>query len=89
VGAQVTAVEGCIHVEGEMTIFTAAELKPALVDSGAVTGIDLSQVTEFDTAGLQLLLAVLRMKVSLRAASHAVVEVLELNHQTHLLKPAP
>jgi anti-sigma B factor antagonist len=85
--AQVSSTNGCIHVEGEMTIFTAAELKPVLVERGALTAIDLSQVTEFDTAGLQILLAILRGKtVALRAASRAVVEVLELMHQTHLIE---
>lgn len=48
-----------LAIEGELTIYTAAELKQKLTD--AFNGehaieIDLSQVGEIDTAGLQLLL---------------------------------
>jgi anti-sigma B factor antagonist len=45
-------------VEGELTIYTAAEMKEkigALLKSESIE-IDLSQVGEIDTAGLQLLL---------------------------------
>jgi anti-sigma B factor antagonist len=48
-------------IEGEMTIFTAAELKKELIDNlGNCSDIeiDLSQVSEMDTAGLQLLLLI-------------------------------
>lgn len=49
----------CLAVEGEMTIYRAAELKPALLEAvraHAAPALDLSAVTEFDSAGLQLLL---------------------------------
>lgn len=48
---------GLLRVSGELTIFTAAELKPRLLEgiaSGNAT-LDLSGVSELDTAGLQLL----------------------------------
>ena len=47
-----------LRIEGEMTIFTALELKKGLLDNLADCSgleIDLSQVNEFDTAGFQLL----------------------------------
>jgi len=53
----------CLAVDGEMTIYRAAELKPALIDAvraHAAPALDLSAVTEFDSAGLQLLLAARR-----------------------------
>jgi len=49
----------CLAVEGEMTIYRAAELQPALLDlvrTHDAPALDLSAVTEFDSAGLQLLL---------------------------------
>jgi anti-anti-sigma regulatory factor len=45
-----------LRVEGELTIFRAAELMPVLLASPPHTRIDLSGVTEIDTAGLQLLM---------------------------------
>ncbi len=47
-----------LAVEGELTIYTAAEMKEkigALLAANAIE-IDLAQVSEIDTAGLQLLL---------------------------------
>lgn len=47
-----------LAIEGELTIYTAAEMKEkigALLAAAAVE-IELSQVSEIDTAGLQLLL---------------------------------
>lgn len=49
-----------ISVEGEMTIFVAQELKLELqtpLANASSIEIDLSQVTEIDAAGLQLMLA--------------------------------
>lgn len=49
---------GCLSISGEMTIYQAVLLKNAIV---TVTGgapvfqLDLSRITELDTAGLQLL----------------------------------
>lgn len=49
-----------LRIEGEMTIYSAAELgqRIAAAIGGASGGarLDLSQVTEIDTAGLQILL---------------------------------
>lgn len=47
-------------LEGEMTIYRAAELKEVLqphIDHASVIEIDLSKVSEIDAAGLQLLIA--------------------------------
>jgi anti-anti-sigma factor len=54
------AAPAALRIEGELTIFRAAELKPVLLASEAVTAIDLSGVTEIDTAGLQLLMVAQR-----------------------------
>jgi anti-anti-sigma factor len=48
-----------LHLRGDMTIYTAAALKPALLD--ALTAcrqldLNLGDVSELDTAGTQLLL---------------------------------
>jgi anti-sigma B factor antagonist len=63
IGAPGQEAAACLAVDGEMTIYRAAELHPALLDAvrtHAAPAIDLSAVTEFDSAGLQLLLAVRR-----------------------------
>lgn len=76
-----------LAVEGEMTIYRAAELKPALLE--AVRGhdapvLDLANVTEFDCAGLQLLLmarreaARLGRRLALVAPSPAVLDACAL-----------
>ncbi len=47
-------------IEGEMTIYRAAELKDTIkphIDHAGVIEIDLSKVSEIDSAGLQLLIA--------------------------------
>jgi anti-anti-sigma regulatory factor len=43
-------------IEGELTILRAAELKGVLLDDPPPTEVDLSGVTEIDTAGIQLLM---------------------------------
>jgi anti-anti-sigma factor len=43
-------------IEGELTIFRAAELKPVLLDPSQSIEVDLSGVSDIDTAGLQLLM---------------------------------
>jgi ABC-type transporter Mla MlaB component len=45
-----------LRIEGELTIFRAMELKPALLPVPPLTDIDLSGVTDIDTAGVQLLM---------------------------------
>ena len=77
----------CLAVEGEMTIYRAAELKPALLDLVRMhdaPALDLSAVTEFDSAGLQLLLvarqeaATLGKTLRVQDASAAVRDVFAL-----------
>ena len=51
---------GALRIEGELTIFRAAELMPQLLASPAPQTLDLSGVTEIDSAGLQLLMLVNR-----------------------------
>jgi anti-anti-sigma factor len=73
-----------LRIEGEFTIFRASELKPALLAHPAPTEIDLSGVTEFDSAGVQLLMVAKKMAQAeqreLRLVGHspAVIEVFEL-----------
>lgn len=60
-----------LAITGEMTIYTAAEwsaqLAPLLAH-GADVAIDLSQVTEMDASGVQLLM--LAKRETLRSGSH-------------------
>lgn len=76
-----------IKIEDEMTIYTAAEHKDAL--TGHITDchdieVDLSAVSELDSAGLQLLMMLKNLavegerKVQFNHHSRAVVEVIEL-----------
>ncbi len=73
-----------LRIEGELTIFRAAELKDILLGDPAAQEIDLSAVTEIDTAGLQLLMAAKQAATAagrtLRLVAHsaAVIEVFEL-----------
>ncbi len=91
-----------VHVSGEMTIFSAAELKQpllaALKPKKGRTGapdLDLAEVTEFDTAGLQLLLLARQQatragrELRVGAASVAVREALALCGAVGLLADAP
>jgi anti-sigma B factor antagonist len=56
----------CLRIEGELTIYRAAELAEAMkgslaqVPAGGAFELDLSGVTEMDCAGVQLLLAARR-----------------------------
>ena len=73
-----------LRLEGEFTIFRAMELKPALLANPPVDEIDLSGVTELDTAGVQLLMlakkTALAQQRNLKLVGHspAVLEVFEL-----------
>jgi len=76
-----------VRIDGELTIYTAAELAAQLLPSLGHTSrmaLDLSQITEMDGAGLQLLLMVLReapkagTELTLTGRSKAVTETLEL-----------
>jgi anti-anti-sigma factor len=76
-----------LRIEGEMTIYRALELKDLLFPpppAVAVTDLELSAVTEVDTAGVQLLLLAQRAaraagrELRVTAPSAAVCEVLHL-----------
>jgi anti-anti-sigma factor len=53
-----------LMLEGEVTIFQAAELKSQLLDDPRPQVIDLSCVTEIDTAGIQLLMQARKMALA-------------------------
>ncbi|WP_286757768.1 STAS domain-containing protein [Ralstonia sp. RL] len=76
-----------LRIEGEMTIYQAAELKQTLASAlrqGEALEIDLSAVGEIDAAGIQLLIAAKKSaqaagkELRLVAHSDAVVEAFEL-----------
>ena len=73
-----------LRIEGELTIFRAAEIKPALLGEPMPLTIDLSGVTELDSAGVQLLMLAKRTalaqqrELALVGHSPAVLEVFEL-----------
>lgn len=73
-----------LRIEGELTIFRAAELKPLLLADPLPLEIDLSGVTDIDTAGVQLLLLAQntaraqQCELRLLAPSPAVMEVFAL-----------
>lgn len=73
-----------LKIEGELTIFRAAELKPLLLETPELTEIDLSAVTELDTAGVQLLMLAKKTaqaqgrELRLTGHSAAVMDVFEL-----------
>ena len=79
---------GCkVRIAGEMTIYTAAEMKAPLLaplQDCAELEVDLAQVSEIDTAGLQLLVLAKRESLKqgrrLRLVGHsdAVMEVLDM-----------
>lgn len=78
-----------IQIQDEMTIFVAQELRdalaPVLMETSDIE-VDLSQVTEMDGAGLQLMLAAKLMAnnrgANLRFVRHstAVQEVLDISN---------
>jgi anti-anti-sigma factor len=76
-----------VHIEGEMTIYRAAEIKQTLLTpivESAVVEFNLSKVTELDSAGVQLLMLAKRTAqtkhgdVRLVALSPAVLDVMQL-----------
>lgn len=80
-----------LSLEGELTIFTAAERKPSLLEflkSGEQLAINLAGVSEIDTAGLQLLILLKREAAQTGKTlvfdmhSKAVLEILELANLT-------
>lgn len=76
-----------LRLDGELTIYRAAELKPMLLAPlapGVTLEVDLAGVTELDTAGLQLLMLAKQTAhahggaLTLTGHSAAVVDVFEL-----------
>jgi anti-anti-sigma factor len=76
-----------LQIEGELSIYRAEELKRALIEPlqpGVRLVVDLTDVTEMDTCGLQLLMLAKRSatklgsELQLVAHSPAVLEVFEL-----------
>ena len=76
-----------ISIEGEMTIYRAADLKVTVLEAlrkTRVLEIDLSGITELDTAGLQVLMLAKQSatadKRELRLLQHspAVMEIFEM-----------
>jgi len=76
-----------LRIEGELSIYRAAELKPVLLEAvqrEPVVEVDLSQVSEFDSAGLQVLMLAKREAVAagreFRLVRHSppVVDALQL-----------
>lgn len=87
-----------VHIEGEMTVYRAAELKPLVLEpleTDAELQLDLSAVSELDTAGLQLLLLARREALAhagscrLLAPSQAVAEVLAMLQLDELFSAVP
>ena len=85
-----TEQRGTLHrlcLEGDLDIYTAADLKTALVHALSTTHeleIDLAQISAIDTSGIQLLAAAKREALgtgkTMRMVNHsaAVVELIEL-----------
>ena len=76
-----------IAIDGELTIYRAADLKVTVLEAlrkAPVLEVDLSGVTEVDTAGLQVLMLAKNTaaadKRELRLLNHspAVVEIVEM-----------
>ncbi len=76
-----------VEIKGELSIFTAADVRGQLLaalECGEDVEVDLSDVTEMDSAGMQLMVAAKREAVlrerQLRFTGHspAVFDVLEL-----------
>jgi anti-anti-sigma factor len=81
---------GTISVAGDMTVYCAADLKTALLAEVAAgnSSLNLSQVQEFDTAGLQLIVLLNRELLGglrIVACSPGVRATLELAHLNKLL----
>jgi anti-anti-sigma factor len=82
-----TGISNVVALEGELTIYRAAELKPLLLGTLPGSGpieLDLAEVSEVDTAGVQLLMLLRReaqalgRSLHLRSPSPAMVDAFEL-----------
>jgi anti-anti-sigma factor len=88
-------------VDGELNIYTAGEQKPKLIaqlEQATEFELDLSGVTEFDSAGLQLLLAIQAEARRQDRGFHLinpgtsvcdVLDLLDLRAQFGVAQPAP
>jgi anti-anti-sigma factor len=89
---EVETLNGTVHIRGDMTIYAAAGLKgdllAALADQPEPHVVDLSEVAELDTTGVQLLLLAARecKALSLLNPSDIVREALALLrlHDVHM-----
>lgn len=93
---QIEPDDGCtrVRISAELNIYAVAAVRDALLAQAGVRGarrFDLSDVSEIDTAGLQLLLAALRPTAAgepaatLAACSAEVRACLQLCGLNHLL----
>jgi anti-sigma B factor antagonist len=87
---KIETLAGTVSVSGDMTVYCASDLKTALLAEAAAgfNSLDLSQVQELDTAGLQLLLMLNReLPGGLRivGCSPGVRATLELTHLNELI----
>jgi anti-anti-sigma factor len=96
IGETSQGAAACLAVEGEMTIYRAAELHPMLLEAVRThdaPALDLSDVTEFDSAGMQLLLVARReaqrlgRQLTLRGTSPAVRDAFALLGMTEAGEP--
>ena len=88
----------CVHVDGELTVYTCRELKPQLLEQltahPEAATLDLSRVSAIDTAGLQLLMVARQQardggrELRIRNPSQVVSEVLDLCRLGEWLAPA-
>jgi len=95
-GPPVQVRDGRIRVFGELTIQHAEDLKPlllaALPTDGSMAKLDLAQVSEIDTAGVQILIAAHReasnrgASLQIVAVSQVVQDALALLRQASLMK---
>ncbi len=83
--------DGLIAIEGELTIYTVMELKDKFLGgllTNDVLTLDLSEVSEFDGAGLQLLIMAKQGATALNKSfritnqSPVIVELLDLSSLT-------
>ena len=89
---------GDLRVQGEMTIYRAGELAQGLFtavrEQSGDLHLDLSEVTEFDTAGLQILLMARHIaeargaRLDFVRASECVTDVLRLCNVADTVTPA-
>jgi len=88
---EIAFAAGRLAVTGDMTVYCASELKTALLEQvpadSPTLEVDLSQIGEIDTAGLQLLLMLSRHvqgRMTVLSPSPTVQAALALSHLNHL-----